>query len=70
MADFDSFDYDIESRLPEWWKGFGALEPVNQYTQKLIAEILEGLLTTLGVAPDAIIVLFVVAPKPTLCALE
>lgn len=49
MADFDSFNYDIESRLPEWWKGFGALEPVNQYTQKLIADILEGLLTTLGV---------------------
>lgn len=49
MADFDSFDYDIEGRLPEWWKGFGALEPVNKYTQKLIADILEGLLTTLGV---------------------
>ena len=49
MADFDSFDYDIESRLPEWWKGFGALEPVNYYTQQLIAEILQGLLTTMGV---------------------
>ena len=49
MADFDSFDYDIESRLPEWWKGFGALEPINKYTQELIAEILQGLLTTMGV---------------------
>ena len=49
MADFDSFDYDIEKRLPEWWKGFGALEPVNQYTQILIADILQGLLTTMGV---------------------
>lgn len=49
MADFDSFNYDIESRLPEWWKGFGALEPINKYTQELIAEILQGLLTTMGV---------------------
>lgn len=49
MADFDSFDYDIESRLPEWWKGFGALEPINKYTQELISEILQALLTTMGV---------------------
>ena len=49
MASFDSFDYDIANRLPEWWKGFGALEPVNQYTQTLIAEILQALLSTMGV---------------------
>ena len=49
MPDFDSFDYSIEKRLPEWWKGFGALEPVNKYTQDLIAQILQGLFTTMGV---------------------
>ena len=49
MADFDSFNYDIEERLPEWWKGFGGLEPINKYTQELIAQILESLLTTMGV---------------------
>ena len=49
MADFDSFDYNIEKKLPEWWKGFGALEPVNEYTQELISDILRGLLTTMGV---------------------
>lgn len=49
MADFDSFDYSIEKRLPEWWKGFGALEPINAYTQDVIAQILESLLTTMGV---------------------
>ena len=49
MADFDSFDYSIEKRLPEWWKGFGALEPINKYTQDVIAQILEALLTTMGV---------------------
>ena len=49
MADYDSFNYDIESRLPEWWKGFGALEPVNKYTQELIVDILQGLLGVMGV---------------------
>ena len=49
MADFDSFDYSIEKRLPEWWKGFGALEPLNKYTQDLIAKILEKLLGVMGV---------------------
>ena len=49
MASFDSFDYNIEERLPEWWKGFGALEPINKRTQQLIAEILQGLLSTMGV---------------------
>lgn len=48
MADFDSFNYDIKSRLPEWWKEDGFLRPVNEYTQILIAEILESLLTTMG----------------------
>lgn len=49
MADFDNFDYDIKSRMPEWWKEDALARPVNEYTQKLISEILEGLLTTMGV---------------------
>lgn len=48
MADFDSFNYDIKSRLPEWWKEDTFLRPINEYTQQLIAEILEALLTTMG----------------------
>lgn len=50
MGDFDSYDYSINDRLPEWWKGFGALEPINNYTQKLITTILQALLTSTGVA--------------------
>ena len=49
MPGFDSLNYDIEGRLPEWWKGFGALEPLNEYTQHLIANILQALLTNIGV---------------------
>ena len=49
MPGFDSLNYDIEGRLPEWWKGFGALEPLNEYTQHLIAGILQALLTNIGV---------------------
>lgn len=49
MADYDSFSYEINSRLPEWWKNDALAFPINQYTQKLISEILEGLLTSLGV---------------------
>lgn len=50
MADFDSFNYDIKSRLPEWWKEDTFLRPINEYTQQLIAEILEALLTTMGLS--------------------
>ncbi len=49
MASFDSFSYDIRSRLPEWWKDDALAFSVNKYTQDLIAEILEELLTTTGV---------------------
>ena len=50
MASFDSFNYEIERRMPEWWKGFGLLEPVNKYVQEIIVSILEDLLTNTGVA--------------------
>lgn len=49
MADYDSFSYEINSRLPEWWKNDALALPVNKYTQDLIANILEEFLTTLGV---------------------
>ena len=49
MADFDSFNYDIKSKLPEWWKNDGFLAPVNNYTQELIAGMLEALLSSTGV---------------------
>ena len=49
MADYDFFSYEINSRLPEWWKNDALALPINDYTQKLISEILEGLLTTFGV---------------------
>ena len=50
MASFDSFNYEIERRMPEWWKGFGLLEPVNKYVQEIIISILEDLLTNTGIA--------------------
>lgn len=49
MASFDSFSYDIRSRLPEWWKDDALAFSVNRYTQDLIEQILEELLTTIGV---------------------
>lgn len=49
MPSFDSYDYNITKRLPEWWKGYGALEPINEETQRIIAQILEELLKTMGV---------------------
>ena len=49
MASFDSFSYDVRSRLPEWWKDDALAFSVNKYTQDLIVEILEELLSTAGV---------------------
>ena len=40
MADYDSFSYEINNRLPEWWKNDALAFPINKYTQDLIAEIL------------------------------
>lgn len=50
MADFDSYSYDIYERLPEWWKEDKLAKSVNDYSNDLIAAILEGLLSTGGVA--------------------
>ena len=49
MADYDSFSYEINSRLPEWWKNDALAFPINEYTHQLIAEILEGFLSNFGV---------------------
>lgn len=49
MADYDSFDYEINKKMPEWYKHSGILQPINKYTQELIAELLNGLLSSTGV---------------------
>lgn len=49
MADYDSFDYEINKRLPEWYKHSGLATSVNKYTQDLIADLLQGLLSSTGV---------------------
>lgn len=46
---YDSFSYDIRSRLPEWWKDDKLAESINLYTQDLIAQILQSLLSSTGV---------------------
>ena len=49
MAAFEEKNYLIKEKLPEWWKNDLLLEPINQYTQELIVEILGSLLNNLGV---------------------
>lgn len=49
MTNYDSFSYDIRSRLPEWWKDDKLAASINDYTQDLIAEILQALLSSTGV---------------------
>ena len=44
MADFDKYDYEINKRLPEWYKHVNGLEPINRYTQELLLSILEDFL--------------------------
>ena len=43
------FDYEINKRMPEWYKHSGLLQPINQYTQELISELLNALLSSTGV---------------------
>ena len=40
MPSFETFEYDIKSRLPEWWKDDKLAMPINEYTQDLISKIL------------------------------
>ena len=46
---YDNFNYDIKSRLPEWWRQDGFLEPINRYTQEFIRDIVGSLLSSFGV---------------------
>lgn len=46
---FDTFNYDIKSKLPLWWQEDTFLEPINRYSQELLKELLGGFLTNLGV---------------------
>ena len=48
MANYDSFDYEINKRMPEWYKHSNFLQPINQYTQELISQLINGLLTSTG----------------------
>ena len=46
---YDSYNYEIKRRLPEWWKEDSFLEPINRYSQKLIKDLVGGLLENFGV---------------------
>lgn len=46
---FDTFNYDIKSKLPLWWQEDTFLEPINRYSQELLKELIGGFLTNLGV---------------------
>ena len=46
---YDSFNYDIKSKMPEWWREDTLLEPINRYSQKLIRDLVGGLLENIGV---------------------
>lgn len=46
---YDSFNYDIKSRLPLWWQEDTFLEPINRYAQELLKDLVGGFLTNLGV---------------------
>ncbi len=46
---FDTFNYDIKSKLPLWWQEDTFLEPINRYSQELLKELVGGFLTSLGV---------------------
>lgn len=46
---FDTYNYDIKSKLPLWWQEDTFLEPINRYSQELLKELIGGFLTNLGV---------------------
>lgn len=48
MGSFEKYDYEINKRLPEWYKHVNGLEPINRYAQDLILKMLEGFLRNLG----------------------
>lgn len=48
MGIWDSYQYDIKDKLPEWWKHDAFLEPINRYSQKMIRDMVGGLLSNIG----------------------
>lgn len=46
---YDTFNYDIKSRLPLWWQEDTFLEPINRYSQEILKDIVGGFLATLGI---------------------
>lgn len=46
---FDSENYDINSKLMEWWRQDLLLEPINRYSQDLIKKLIGSLLSSFGV---------------------
>ena len=49
MGAFDQENYEIRSRLPEWWKDDLFLEVINNYSAKIITDILKDFFPYLGV---------------------
>lgn len=46
---YDSFNYDIKSKMPLWWQEDTFLEPINRYSQELLKDLIGGFLTNLGI---------------------
>ena len=46
---YESYSYDIKSRMMEWWRHDGFLEPINRYSQELIKDLVGSLLNSFGV---------------------
>lgn len=46
---YDVQNYDIKSKLMEWWRHDGFLEPINRYSQELIKELIGSLLSNFSV---------------------
>ncbi len=49
MGAFDQENYEIRSRLPEWWKDDLFLEVINNYSAQIITDILKEFFPYLGV---------------------
>lgn len=45
---YETFNYDIKSKMPLWWSEDTFLAPINRYAQELIRDIVGGLLTNIG----------------------
>ena len=49
MGIWDTYQYDIREKLPEWWKEDIFLEPINRYSQQLMKKLVGGLLSNIGI---------------------